>query len=297
VSNTLFIASEALSYLVLRFAARYLAGDEDVKRSVVQFAGEKLLCKSFSTTDESVRKLTDVQKMACMCTRLPLEFGARTTRSQDMEETLVERHMRICRSVDPGFEMAMTTASSESLLAEASYLLMRSEEFDLPRSSLAELEPLGLNKGDRGELVGMTLCLQARDAAATKAQSRIVSVVDFVSELLAQDSHKAVFSSKPTRARTLEEGEKSFRETFKNSKMYFNHFIKLRDRGTISREFLWRLSARGTAACCADYQFGVDIVIPFTYWDTRLCRENITAIMTQVKNDASYQVKVDRVIV
>jgi hypothetical protein len=40
----------------------------------------------------------------------------------------------------------------------------------------------------------------------------------------------------------------------------------------------------------------VDIIIPVTYWDTVLCRENITAIIIQVKNDKSYQVKVDRLL-
>ena len=54
--------------------------------------------------------------------------------------------------------------------------------------------------------------------------------------------------------------------------------------------------SRGAVACCADYQFWVDIVIPFTYWDTHLRRENVTAILIQVKNDESYQVKVDRLL-
>ena len=45
-------------------------------------------------------------------------------------------------------------------------MLMRSPAFDLPRSLLTELELPGLNKGERGELVVMILCLEARDAAA-----------------------------------------------------------------------------------------------------------------------------------
>jgi hypothetical protein len=147
--------------------------------------------------------------------------------SQDMEETLVEKHMRICLSVDPGFKTAVTTAPLEPLLTEALYLLMWSGMFDLPQSLLAELEPLGLNKGDHGELVGMMLCLQARDVAVTKAQSQIVPILNFISELLAQDRLETLLNLMPTRARTLEEGEKTFKETFKNSKMYFNHFIKL----------------------------------------------------------------------
>jgi len=55
--------------------------------------------------------------------------------------------MCVCLSVDPGFETAITIAPSEPLLAEASYLLMRSSAFDLPRSLLTELELPGLDKG------------------------------------------------------------------------------------------------------------------------------------------------------
>ena len=55
--------------------------------------------------------------------------------------------MCVCLSVDPGFEMAIIMAPSEPLLAEASYLLMRSSAFDLPRSLLTELELPGLDKG------------------------------------------------------------------------------------------------------------------------------------------------------
>jgi hypothetical protein len=55
--------------------------------------------------------------------------------------------MCVCLSVDPGFEMAIIMAPSEPLLAETSYLLMRSSAFDPPHSLLTELELPGLDKG------------------------------------------------------------------------------------------------------------------------------------------------------
>lgn len=107
-------------------------GDEDVKKSIVMVAGEKLLCRPFPSSEESVRKMTAVERMACIAVRIPLEFSAMTLRSQQMEKTLVEKHLRVCLSVDPGFETAITIAPSEPLLAEASYLLMKNPAFDLP---------------------------------------------------------------------------------------------------------------------------------------------------------------------
>jgi hypothetical protein len=73
-------------------------------------------------TEDFVRNLSAVEKMACMSVRLALEFNGKTLRAQDIERKLVEKHMRLCLSVDPGFEAAITIAPSEPLLAEASYL-------------------------------------------------------------------------------------------------------------------------------------------------------------------------------
>jgi hypothetical protein len=114
------------------------------------FAGEKILCKAFSTTEDFIRNLSTVEKMACMSVRLALEFNVKTLRAQDIERKLVDR---VCLYLDPGFDTAITIVPSEPLLAEASYLLMRSPAFDLPHSLLTQLELPGLDKGSRGELI------------------------------------------------------------------------------------------------------------------------------------------------
>jgi len=75
--------------------------------------------------------------MACISVRIPLEFGRR---ARDMDKTLVERHLRVCLRVDPGFETSVAIAPSEPLLAEASFLIMSNTAFDLPRDLLRELE-------------------------------------------------------------------------------------------------------------------------------------------------------------
>jgi hypothetical protein len=224
-----------------------------------------------------------------MSVRIPLEFSARTLRSQELEKTLIEKHMRVCLSVDAGFETAVTVAPSEPILAEASYLLMQSPAFDLPRWLLAELEHPGLDKGSRGELIIMTLCLQARDAAATRLQSRTIPVNHFIQELIAPAAHDEVLRSKPIRARTSHEADTPLQDTFRASHMYFNHFVKFRHRKLINRTYLWRLIARGAAGLCVDFQYGIDVVVPFLYWDLVLRRDNVSTLFVQGKNDETFQ--------
>jgi hypothetical protein len=224
-----------------------------------------------------------------MSVRIPLEFNARTLRSRQLEKTLIEKHMHVCLSVDAGFETAITVAPSEPILAEASYLLMRSPAFDLPRWLLAELEHPGLDKGSRGELIIMTLCLQARDAAAARLQSRTTPFKDFLQELIAPAAHNEVLGSKPIRVRTSDEADIPLGDTFRNSHMYFNHFVKFRHRKLINRTYLWCLIARGAAGICVDFQYGIDIVIPFLYWDPVLRRDNVSALFIQGKNDETFQ--------
>ena len=222
--------------------------------------------------------------MACISVRIPLEFNVR---SRDMEKTLVERHLRVCLRVDPGFETTVTIAPSEPLLAEASSFVMNNPAFDLPRCLLTELENQGLDKGNRGELVGMILCLLARDAAVKKLDNRVIPVSAFIRELVT--SPDRILNSKPVRARTSDAAQKNFEDTFSHSNMFFNHFVKFRDRSVINRRYLWRLIARGAAGLCADFQFGIDIVIPFLFWDRCLRRINVSAFFIQSKNDASFQ--------
>jgi hypothetical protein len=262
-----------------------MKGDEDVRKSIVKFAGEKLLCKAFPSSKSSVAALEHVEQMACISVRIPLEFNLR---SRDMEKTLVERHLRVCLHVDPGFETAVTIAPSEPLLAEASSLIMNNSTFDLPGCLLKELERQGLDKGNRGELIGMTLCLLARDAAAKELDNRVIPVTEFIRHLVVGSDQ--ILDSKPVRARTLDEAQKTFKDTFRNSKIFFNHFVKFRHREVINRRYLWRLIARGAAGLCADYQSGVDIVIPFLFWNDRLCRKDVSALFIQCKNDGTFQI-------
>ena len=135
----------------------------------------------------------------------------------------------------------------------------------------------------------MTLCLLAQDVAVTRLQSHIVPVNNFIQELIAPASHDEVLHSKPIMARTPDEVNKTLEETFCQSRIYFNHFIKLRNRQVVSQKFLWHLIACGATGICADYQYSIDIIVPFLYWDQILKRENVSAFLYQGKNNAKFK--------
>jgi hypothetical protein len=220
-----------------------------------------------------------------MAVRLALEFNATTLVLQNRERTQVEKHMRVCLVMNPGFETAVTIAPSEPLLAEAAYLLMQDRQvFDLPRALLGELEGPGLDKGDRGELICLVLLLIARDVAVQEKGSAAIEVLLFMQKLLASKWSPIVFDSKPARCRTSADDQRPFSAVFARSKMYFNHFIKVHDFKVINRAFLWLLIARGAAVLCADNQGGIDVLLPFLYLDNKLGRDNVSGIFIQVKN-------------
>ena len=54
----------------------------------------------------------------------------------------------------------------------------------------------------------------------------------------------------------------------------------------MNRKYL--LIARGAAVLCANNQAGIDIEVPFTYYDAKLGRKNVSAILIQVKNDRRF---------
>jgi hypothetical protein len=114
----------------------------------------------------------------------------------------------------------------------------------------------------------------------------VFSVHEFFKHLLNGGDYAQLLEAKPSRRRNMESiGEASFRETFSESRIYFNHFIKIHDPRVVNRKYLWMLIARGAAILCVNNQVGVDILVPFTYQDDKLGRRNVSAILIQVQND------------
>ncbi|KAF8461304.1 hypothetical protein DFH94DRAFT_687075 [Russula ochroleuca] len=66
------------------------------------------------------------------------------------------------------------------------------------------------------------------------------------------------------------------------------------DQDSVSiQKYLWGLIACGAAGVCADFQYGIDIIIPFLYKDNVLGHRNVSALplFIQSKNDKTFQAK------
>ena len=276
------------------------------------FAALKLICQRNLVTE-----LSDDQKLgmgnrltpfaltrpkfafpACMAVRLALEFNSTTRKSQERERLQVAKHMRLCIKVNDGFDTIVSVAPSEPIMAEGARFLMSNSKFDLPGSLLHELQTAGLDKGNRGELICLVLLLLACDRAAAAAQAqatakaqaptRAFSVHEFFKNLLNKDDYAKLSEAMPSRGANMDPELPTFQETFADSKIYFNHFIKLQDHRVVNRKYLWKLIARGAAILCANNQVGMDVLVPFSYNDTKLGRMNVSAILIQVKNDRRF---------
>ena len=233
--------------------------------------------------------------VAVLSIRLPLDFNMTTLEGREESFNQVRKHMRLCVKVHDDFDACVTIQPAEPLLAEAAYSIVIGNNLDQAGELLKALEGPSLDKGDRGELVAMLLCLLARDEAVKKLRAiksagyapAVVKLVDFMKQLLGDNWSSNVATSMPSRLKPDEEAKK-FEETFKDAVVYFNQFYKVYGKGVINRRVLWMAVARGTAIMCMDNQPGVDLIVPFLMRDEEVGRELVSAILIQVKNDASY---------
>ncbi|KAM6489485.1 hypothetical protein JOM56_015042 [Amanita muscaria] len=231
--------------------------------------------------------------LACLSVRFALEFNADWISSR-VARTQVERHMRLCVAATPGLERLITLAGSEPLLAEAAYELMHPSIGNQanPVKYLAAHSDLNcVDRGQRGELVAALVIMQARDAALSKAKWVFVS--QFMEALLPVPAYEQLSKSMPTLWR---EGEdRSFDEMFKYHSIWFNHIIRIEDTEMINVDSLWRFITRGAMVVCARNQDGVDIVLPVVCNITEpLSRDNVTAILIQVKNDKTFGLNITK---
>ncbi|KIL57284.1 hypothetical protein M378DRAFT_396218 [Amanita muscaria Koide BX008] len=200
----------------------------------------------------------------------------------------------------------------------------RSSTFNMPASLLEHLTTMGLDKGDRGELAAQVILILAADKACEEHLAiageqlstpmvgsqhqpileglnvstipRAFSVELFIKALLKEQWHDDVLCSFPAKWRTKTESERNFQTAFRDTRIYFTHFIKLDDHGVVNREFLWRLAIRGCVALCANGQDGIDIIAPLVFGIETLCRSNISALLVQVNNDKSYRAQPNTIL-
>ncbi|KAH8103408.1 hypothetical protein BXZ70DRAFT_727695 [Cristinia sonorae] len=301
-------------------ATRYLCGGDNARSMIIRFCAEKLV----GGTIYEGQELSQDAQLACAASRLPLDFYTASQKGQEAEVKQVKSHMRICLGITIGGHHMVTVAPSEPMLAEGSIYAMSRSGSSLPEALRKQLRSALVAVGERGELVAALLLLLASDetrligrkpslepdgperkkarlqtSASTasdkskpsmltilKPEKRIVSVVDFLSQLLHGDL-SGVLNMKPSQ---LMDGDKAplLKDIFATGKIWFNHFIKVQDFTVVDQEFLWRYLVRGAALICANGTRGVDIMVPILINSNGLCPSNVTCILIQVKNDPSF---------
>jgi len=201
----------------------------------------------------------------------------------------------------------VTISPSEPLLAEAAATIMKTDlgEKEAPRALLDHIMSSYLSTGERGELVAALILLLARDKATQKipqydgglpegesplkcdGMTRVVTVLQFVEELVPPEHHHVVKGQKPYPRSPYYPPSTNLATAFGKAYVYFNHFVKVHDFKVINRAYLWRSICRGAAIICANNQSGVDIVVP-VLMGTIMDPKFVTAILIQVKNDRTF---------
>ena len=261
--------------------------EQEDEVGLMDFAKVKLLDgpKKLETRNEA-------GALACLSVRFGLDINFSDISGREVAQKQVERHMRLYLAATSGFEKLVTTAGSEPYLAEAAQELMYRSGID-PVKHLASNSSLTcVDRGERGELVAALIIMRARDAAALSEGQRDISVNDFLEALLPTDHYNTFKSSGPYTCRRVGEN-RPLSEAFEGWRIWFNHVIKVQASEMIETVHLWKFLTRGAMVMCMDGQRGVDIVIPICEKQTRLSRNNITAILVQVKNNKAFKDKIN----
>jgi hypothetical protein len=146
---------------------------------------------------------------------------------------------------------------------------------------ISDSDPFCIEHG-RGELVAALLVMRARDAASAVTGKRWVLVSDFMRALFPRSIYETLQGSMPTLWR---EGEdKTFGETFEDYALWFNHVIRIEDSKMIDSKFLWMFVTRGAMIMTRNNPDNIYIVLPACRTKGLLSRDNVTAVLIQVKN-------------
>jgi hypothetical protein len=276
-------------------------GGKEVQETIIIFAIEKLLCRPWRG-GQHLATSTEEQ-FAVMSRRLALDFdtavssGSIRRNAENNQMVQVEKHMRVCLGFQEGLESIVTVAPSEPILTEAAAAVMQGKGFSSCRALQNVLEWPGMSKGKRGELIVCIIAIDTLDRLMVQSgqlRSFIVKATSFFKALFAPGIYEdKIQDALPSLLRHDDQNE-TFAETFKDSRIYVTHFIKVFDFKVLSIEYIMRLAARGVAIVCADNQAGADIIFPMTYKSTMLEKENMTVIICQSKNDRKYSTRPKR---
>ncbi|KAI9449302.1 hypothetical protein BJY52DRAFT_1227846 [Lactarius psammicola] len=251
------------------WGTRYDHGDEEVRRSLLDFAVQKLLCGNLGN-----ESLTNPQTYAVLSQRLALDINT-PHYLYDLESPFdamrtmheqIANHMRVCVVVGKGIESLRGIASSEPILLEAASFIMSSDHFRLGSCPYVGSEGVQHQPRER-------FC-------------QYFSVTRLFSHLFSTSTFASMSGHFPSLCHT-ESQLQPFGEAFKKATMHFNHVLKPQAQRLLARRFLLYFMARGAAALGANCQPGFDAVYPYLYDSLDLEVKNVGFIIVQVKNDSN----------
>ncbi|KAI9455312.1 hypothetical protein HD554DRAFT_2317739 [Boletus coccyginus] len=261
------------------WATRYDKGDQPVQAGIIGFAASKLLG---GIDPAAETRLELPHHLGCLAQRLPIEFLSSSYSSSlaDSQSVQVQSHLRVVLRIADNLETMITTTPSEPILSEAAYWLM-DRRFKPATALKGILGGFSVDPGDRGELLVMLLLTIARDKAVGRPDKygvpltgfRWCSVKSFLSGLFVESALTDAIGDKRS----------ATEKVLGDSKLYFNHFVKVHEFETLNAKHIMRLMTRGAAILCANNQKGVDLVIPFTR--SGLTREDLGVILVQGLSD------------
>jgi hypothetical protein len=269
-----------------RFFTRYQNGSQEVQETIIQFARDKVLGGALAGSQDG--------DLACLAARIPLRFDPYSSAAVKTENRLVTNHLRVCLGVTPDRQFISTVSASEPIVAEGARLGMLNSK--LVKTLNRMFESSQLDVGTCGEITVAALLLQAHDNARLASERRSVTLYAFLKSFLGKGAHESLETDPPTEVRNRSPEERVPLTTrFQRARVWFNHFIKIHSSGILTPQYLWACFVRGIAIICAPNQEGCFIVIPMLVDDEKpVASDNVTVIITQVKNDVSYGVDIHK---
>ncbi|KAH8992520.1 hypothetical protein EDB92DRAFT_1858291 [Lactarius akahatsu] len=272
----------------------YDCGSEGNRKTILEFAVAKLLCRTGGRSD----RFTSNHECAVLSQRLALDLDGTTsgfTRIHDKVQLQISNFMRVCVSIPRDSAAVRSVAASEPILSEAASLIMRGHlNFNLPDALINILGPYATSHGDGRELLVAAFFTRARDLYARQVHHElfpykptrfcpIFSVKDLLSNLFHPTHFITMLGSLPSVCRA-DFPSRKFGDVFGKTKIHFNHMIQPFKRNAIDRSYLVSIIARGAAVFDTNCQPGFDMVYPYLYDTSDLVINKVGFIVVQVNN-------------
>ena len=250
---------------------------------------------------------SDHSKFAVLDVLLMLDYEPLREETQELEDTLIQSHMRVMYSVLESRKHFRSGYSSEPLLAEAACLQMYEWNREAQKQDLnADVQYNILSKvitqsqltdlGKVGELMGRDRFMKAYIRAVVKEQqnseprfSKGCLLTTLIREMFVKDMATLILTSFPDnvpRSRNAMDqiiNPQSFQDAFKNAVVRITHFVKFADDSALSQDALLYMYLRGAAIWCREGQDAVDIIIPVCMKPEQPRSEHMTAMFDQLK--------------